>query len=330
MKINLQKLIEPTLLQTVLIYLISFALWMILYFVNRQAYPMNGVVGTFAEKILSSSSLLAQILSFGFVVLNSFALAELNNKFSIIRARTFIPQFVYLLLSVCWLPIHGNYLAQIVLFFILTAISVTFNMYKDNRAVEQAFLSFFLIAIASLLIPEYAVLAIAFWCGYFYLKCFSSKTFFAGLWGFITPWILFFSVLYFFRNQNDFSSYFQGYSTPYFAFNIDYIPVIVYVSAMIFILIVAVFQMMTKSHQDNIQTRNELNFIRLIGFFALLLLAFRFSDYSAYLPLIAIIFAIITAHSFTLFRNLFNSLIFILFFIINLLLALYIIYLQYL
>ncbi len=329
MKINLQKIIEPTLIQTILIYLISFALWMILYFVNRQAYPMNGVAGDFAEKILPSSSVFAQILCFVFVVINSLTMAQLNNKFSIIRARTFMPQFLFLFISVCWLPIHGNYLAQIALFFILTAISVTFNMYKDNRAVEQAFLSFFLIAIASLLIPEYSVLIIAFWCGYFYLKCFSGKTFFAGLFGFLTPWILLFSVLYFFLNQTNFTSFFQVFDVQYFTFNADYIPVIVYVSAMILILIVAVFQMMNKSHQDNIQTRNELNFIRLIGFFALLLLAFRFSDYNAYLPLIAMIYAILVAYSFTLIRNLFNSIFFILFCVVNLLFVFYVVYLQY-
>jgi hypothetical protein len=329
MKINLQKLIEPTLFQTVLIYLVSFALWMFLYFINRQTFPMNGIAGDFAEKILPSSSLIAQILCFGIVVINSLAMAQLNNKFTIIRARTFMPQFVFLFLSVCWLPVHGNYLSQIALFFILTAISITFNMYKDNRAVEQAFLSFFLISIASLLIPEYAVLIIAFWCGYFYLNCFSGKTFFAGLWGFLTPWILLFSMFYFFWSQNNFTSFFQGFNTQYFTLNADDIPIVVYISVMILILIVAVFQMMNKSHQDNIQTRNELNFIRLIGVFTLLLLVFRFANYNAYLPLIAMVYALLVAYSFTLIKNLFNSLFFILFCAVNLLFVFYIVYLQY-
>lgn len=63
--------------------------------------------------------------------------------------------------------------------------------------------------------------------------------------------------------------------------------------------------------RENIQARNELVFFRIVAVALILLIIFRFSNITAYLPLVAAVFAILSAYTFTLLKNLFYSIVFI-------------------
>lgn len=323
MKIDLQRLIVPTLPMTVLTYVVSFALWMFFYVVYKYPFPMPGEVGGMAEYLLSSQSLLAHIISFSIVMLNSMLIAQMNNKFSFIRTRTFLPTFIYLFISACWLQIQGNYIANLASFFVLLAIFLSLDMYKKPLDVEKAFLSFFLLALSSFLVPDYTYLIVLFWIGYFMLKCFSGKVFFASVFGFVTPWILFFSIVYFLNGEVGFVTEIPAFFYNYSIFYYENIPVIVYVGIMVLILALTLTQMIAKSRQDNIQTRNELNFIKMLSFGVAMLFVFRFSNYVSYMPLIAVFFSILTAYTFTLIKSMFNSIVFISLFVFSLFFAFY-------
>lgn len=286
---------------------------------------MPGEVGSIAESLLPSGSLVAHLLSYAIVVLNSMIIAQMNNKFSFIRIRTFMPTFVYLLVSTCWLPVHGNYVANLASFFVLLAIFLSLDMYKMPRGVEHAFLSFFLLALSSFLVPDYSYLIVLFWLGYFFLKCFSGKVFFASVFGFITPWILYLSVVFFIFREKAFVSNIPAFFYQYSIFHYENIPSIVYVGVMLLIFIFSIVQMVAKSRQDSIQTRNELDFLKLLVLGVVLLFVFRFSNYVSYLPLIAILYAILTAYTFTLIKSLFNSIVFIAMIAVSFLVAFYLI-----
>ena len=325
MKHDLQKLIVPTLPVTVFTYVVSFAVWMSFFAVYKYPFPMPGEIGSLGESFLPSQSIVAQIVSYAIVVLNSMVIAQMNNKFSFIRTRTFMPTFIYLLVSVCWLPIHGNYVANLAAFFVLLAIFLSLDMYKMARGVEHAFLSFFLLGLSTFLVPDYTYLIVLFWIGYFFLKCFSLKVILASIFGFITPWILYLSVIFFIFNQKGFVSDIPAFFYRYSIFHYENIPAIVYVAIMILIFVFSIVQMVAKSRQDSIQARNELNFLKLLILGVLMLFVFRFSNYVSYLPLIAILYAILTAYTFTLIRSIFNSIVFISLVAFSLLVAFYLI-----
>ena len=76
-----------------------------------------------------------------------------------------MPPFIYLLLSVCWLPAYGNYVAALGSMFVLLGLYLSLGMYKDKN-VEIAFLSFFFLALSSFLIHEFVILTLIIWIGF--------------------------------------------------------------------------------------------------------------------------------------------------------------------
>ncbi len=325
MKTYLQKFISPSLPVSVVNYIVCFGAWMMFYFIYKYPYPMPGEIGSIAESILPSRSLFAHLLSFAVIVFNSMVIAQMNNKFSFIRTRTFLPTFIYLLVSTCWLPLHGNYVANLASLFVLLAVFLSLVMYKMPQGVEQAFLSFFLLALSTLLVPDYTYLLLLFWIGYFFLKCFSFRVLFASVFGFLTPWILYFAVNFFIFNEKGFVSGIPAFFYRYSIFHYENIPVIVYVALVILVFVLSIVQMTARSRQDSIQARNQLDFLKLLFFGVALLFAFRYSNYVSYLPLVAILFSVLTAYTFTLIRNLFNYIVFISFIVLSFLFAFYLV-----
>ena len=326
MKPSLQRIITPTLPVTALTYLVSFALWTGLYFVYRYPNPMPGYAGSMAENILSSQSIFAYLLSYAFTVLNSLLIAQMNNKFAFIRTRTFMPVFIYLLISTFWLQIHGNYLAVIAAFFVLIAVFLALEMYKDTKGVEQAFLAFLCLAVSSFLVHEVVFLLLFFWIGFGILRCFSARTFFASVFGFITPLIFVFSILFFAFNQTVLFPDIQGVIFEYQLFEYGNIPWLIYFGLLFVIFSIAMMGLSTNTRHDVIQARNMLIYFRILALGLVLLLIFRFSSFTSYLPLIAAFFAILTAYTFTLIRNLFYYIVFIVLCVMSVAFAFYQIY----
>lgn len=326
MKVSLQRIITPTLPVTAITYLVSFGLWIGLYFVYRYPNPMPGYAGSIAENILSSESIIAYLISYIFTVLNSLLIAQMNNKFAFIRTRTFMPVFVYMLISTFWLQIHGNYLAVIAAFFVLIAVFLALEMYKDSKGVEQAFLSFFCLAVSSFLVHEVVFLLPFFWIGYGILRSLSTRTVFASVFGFITPLIFVFSILFFALNQTVLFPDIKGVIFEYQLFDYKNIPFLIYFGALFLIFSIAMMGLSTNTRHDVIQARTMLIFFRVMALGMLLLLIFRFSSYTSYLPLIAAFFAILTAYTFTLVRNLFYYILFIVLCVLSLAFVVYQIY----
>lgn len=330
MKINLQPIISPSLPMTIFYYVIFFGIYMGFYWLYDFPQAIQGHVGTFAETLLPSKSLIANLVTFGVIVLNSMIIAQMNNRFAIIRTRTYLPTFIYLLLSVCWLPAYGNYVAALGATFALLALYLSLGMYKDKKSVEQAFLSFFFLALSSFLIPEFAVLTVIFWIGFAFLNSFSGKVFFASVFGFVTPWILFFSSLIFIVGHTDILPEVQEFVMNYSILNYRNIPTFLYIAIMTFILITSLVQIATNSRQDSIQTRNTLNFIKALIFAMMLLILFRYTGFASYMPFTALLFALLTAYIFTLLKNFFNSIVFIVLCAVNFIFAFYLLIISYL
>lgn len=309
---------------TAFIYVVSFGVWMGFYRLYDFPLEMNGFVGNLAESYLPSNSLIANLITFGIVVLNSMIIAQMNNRFVIIRTRTFMPPFIYLLLSVCWLPAYGNYVAVLGSMFVLLGLYLSLGMYKDKN-VEIAFLSFFFLALSSFLIHEFVILTVLFWIGFAILNSFSGRVFFASVFGFLAPWILFFAIRYYFFNPTFLIPKVHEFVLNFSVFSVDVMVLFVYAVILIFVLAVSLIQITTNSRQDSIQTRNILNFFKLLIFSLSLLLIFRNSGFVSYLPLLAIIFSLITSYIFTLLKNTFNFIVFLVLCATSFLVAFYLI-----
>lgn len=310
-------------LMTALFYILFLGVGLGFYWLYDFPFMMQGQIGIYAETLLPSKSLVANLITFGIVILNSLIIAQMNNRFAIIRTRTFVPTLIYLLLSVCWLPAYGNYIATLGSTFALIAFYFSLGMYKNKKSVELAFLSFFFLALSSFLVPEFAVLTAVFWIGFAILNCFSGKVFFASVFGFLTPWILLVSTLVFLFGVTEIIPDVEQFVMKFSILDYRNIPTFIYLAVMLFILITSLVQISANDRQDSIQTRNILNFLKILIFSMLLLVVFRYSTFAAYMPFTALLFALISAYIFTLLKNLINYIVFIVLCVVNFAFAFY-------
>ncbi|MFV0487550.1 MAG: hypothetical protein ACK5NL_10220, partial [Vibrio fluvialis] len=255
-------------------------------------------------------------------------IAQINNRYAIIRTHTFLPTFIYLLLSASWLPAYGNYIALIAASFVLLAAYITLGMYKEKGSVEQAFLVFFFLGLASLLINEFVILVLVFWIGFILLNSFSTRVFFASILGFLVPWIFWFAIPYFFFDKIVFLYDYHWVDIDLSVFDYRNIPAFLYAGTMLAILIIAFVQISTNYRQLSIEAGRILLFFRVLLISLLLFILLHFIGLPSYMPLLAIFYALVTAYVFTLLKNTFNSVVFMTLCVLNLVSASYLLIIQ--
>jgi len=193
-----------------------------------------------------------------------------------------------------------------------------FSMSRDRNATEPAFMGSFLISVSSLLINAYIFLIPVCWIGFIIFQSFSLRTFLASIFGTLAPWILFLSARYIFLGSFDLPHVFSV--IPSLTFNISTIslPILIYSGALLFFIVVSILGVFSLSNGDAIHTRNKLNFMILL-LICLILLALIFrTQFTLFLPFIALIFSLLFSHPFTLKHNNFYGILFIIFCALNL------------
>jgi hypothetical protein len=303
MKVTLKNIIVPSIPLAVLLVLGCIGIWFSSYFGARTVDPgiHNSPIVQHIESAISSNTLLSNIISLSFTLFNAFLLAQINNRFTIIRTRTFLPAFTFLLLMASWNDTHLTNGSHFVLTLICFSLFYFFNMSRNRNASEQAFMGSFLISVSSLLINPLILLIPICWIGFIIFQSFSLRTFLASIFGSLAPWILFISSKLLFSQSIDPASIF--FLKPNLTF-IDIaaisLPVIIYSAFFLFFTIVSIIALISLSNGDAIDTRNKLNFLILL-LITLMIIAIMFRDqFVAFLPFIALVFSLLFSHPFTL------------------------------
>ncbi len=309
-KMNLQKLNVPPLYVPVLVYLVSLALWVFTYYTYGNSLEASARPG-FVEKLLPQNSEAAHLVSFVLMLLNSLLITQMNNRFSFIRTRSFIPSLIFLILNVSWVRLHGHVAAHLTAFLMLFAIFLSLDTYKNKYAQEHRFLVFLLLGLSTLMVPELLFLAPFFWLGYYFLKSSGVRSFLASLFGLLTPWLFLYGIRFFFISLEnpfpDFGAFFMNYSLFYS----DKLVFLGYFVLMSIVFVLMLSQMVRHSVRESLQTKDELNFLGTLVAGVALLIIVRFESFRELLPLIAFFFAVITSYSFSLRRSTFNNVVFI-------------------
>jgi NADH:ubiquinone oxidoreductase subunit 6 (subunit J) len=95
------------------------------------------------------------------------------------------------------------------------------------------------------------------------------------------------------------------------------LPEVIYFGTLLVIFIICTIGMFSLSNNDAIHTRNKLNFMLLLIITLIILASIFQSQHSSFLPLIALTFALLVSHPFTLKQNNFYGIIFLIFCAIN-------------
>lgn len=323
LKINLQKIITPSIFFTVFTFIVSIAAWIFFYYLNPVVHPMNGSIGNFAEKIIPSSSLLAHILTLVLSIFLALLITQINNRYAFISTRTFLHTLLFLLLSTCLITIHGNYLTYLAALFVIYAIYLFFNNYGKENGTEIAFLGFVFLGLSIFLIPEYIFLIPLFWMGFYQIRTLSIRTFFASILGFLVPWLIVYVFIYFSTNQ---LNYYPDFLSVFSNFSIIHFKTVQTTFFALFILLVTIILLVnvaSRTNRESIKTRKILYFFQIIGFGLILLMIFTSSNFHAYIPLGLSFFSILASYTFTFKRSVFHSMLFILLCLISVLFAFY-------
>jgi len=319
MRVSLKNLIIPSIPLAVFLVGSCFVIWMSSFVGERNTTfsTQNTSIAESLQFVFLPNTLLSNIVCFTLTLLNAFLVAQINNRFTIIRTRTFLPILIFLLLLGTWNQTHAMIGSHLVLTLFILALYYFFNMSRDRKASEEAFMGSFLISLSSLLINPMIFIIPLCWIGFVMFQSFSLRTFLASLFGMIAPWILYLSVA--FMLQPDFNIY--------HLFNLNFnselsisnfsLPEIIYAISISLIMIISIVEMYSITNSDAINTRNKLDFL-LFLLVSLVILSFIFrNQFISFLPIIALVYSLLISHPMTLKQNNFNGILFLIFCMIN-------------
>jgi len=319
MRISIKKIIAPNIPLTVFLVSTCCAIWM-LSFEGGHTFTINFQQNSIQEILKSvflPTSILSKVVSLVLTLFNAFLIAQLNNRFTIIRTRTFLPFFIFLLLMGTWNQTHFAIGSHVSLTLFLIALFFFFNMSRDEKASEEAFMGSLLISLSSLMINQLIFLIPVCWIGFMIFQSFSLRTFLASLFGTIVPWIFFAGIMYLGNNNITFASIFDlGFN---FAIQLSFFTLaeIIYTAIITIIMIIGLVGLFSISGSDAIHTRNKLNFLVFLQI-ALLVLSFIFrNQLFCFLPYFALVYSFLISYPLTLKLNNFYSIIFIIFCTLN-------------
>ncbi|MDR2840615.1 MAG: DUF6427 family protein [Paludibacter sp.] len=314
-------LVKPRFSTVIIFFLTVVIVWIALYYVIPENSE-NAIPSVFAQNIESNfmlSPLLLVIISLLLTLLNAYLIYGLNNRFAIIRTRTFLPVFVYLLLMTVWFHSHYFVYEYFALTMLLLSIFVSFSMYHNRNAPEQAFAGTLILSIGSLLITPLVLFVPINWIIFVRYKCFSLRNFAASLIGLLLPWGFYFFISYYFLSD---TLWVQQFTKP-FLIDIEFAAhptiEIVYITLLILLYIAGHCSMLRAMRNDSLQIRAKLDIIFYYGIAAFVFAIVFSGQHYVFLPFIAFSFSFLFSHPITLTYSKFTKLLFIVFTVLNLL-----------
>jgi len=320
LKIDLRNYIVPSIPFALLLMAFIVALWFTDIFTPitfaydfADKQPVNNLNNYFA-----SHKLMSNILSLLLTGFNAYLIGLLNNRFTIIRARSFLPVLFFIFLLSCWHDTHSLVFSHASLTLFILAIFVFFSAYHNNLATEQAFLSSLLIATASLIFEPLIFLIPILWIGFILFRSLSFRMLLATLIGVLTPWLIYITARTYlqfdFLISNQIQSSFQ-IGLPVLNRPINEI---IYLSGLFIIFIISIIGIYTEINNDSLKTRAYIHFIIILALAAFILSMLFMRFFYVFLPFVAMPFAILVSYPITLKKNNFYRILFIIFVLINL------------
>ena len=320
MRVSLKNIIVPSIPLAVFLVGTCFVVWMSAYVGARYSTfaTQNTSIADSLQSIFLPNSLLSNLACIAFTLLNAFLVAQINNRFTIVRTRTFLPILIFLILMGCWNQTHASIDANLGLTFFILALFNFFSMSRDRKASEQAFMGSFLISLISLFINPFILIIPVCWIGFMIFQCFSLRTFLASVFGTLSPWILYLTFVYLQHPESDYSQLFNLKINVDLSLTTFTLSEIIYSAAIGLIMIISIAGLYSITNSDAINTRNKLNFL-LFLLISLIVISFIFrNQFISFLPVIALVYSMLISHPLTLKQNNFYGILFLIFCLFNL------------
>ena len=305
-------------------FLCYLAVWAVAFFYGGSTVFSENLspAATVIQSAFVQNNLLLTLLCFLTSSLNAVLLAVFCNRFILVNTRSVLSIFIFLLLTGVWGCSYTSLYSHLALTLFIVSLFSFFRMYHNSNAVEHAYMGSFLIACASIIVPEYIFLILTCWVALFGFKSFSLRVFLASIIGILTPFILYFSCLYLFDGNVDFhwliNHFIANITLSIGNFSGYYI---VYAVIVLLILLLCIINVYTGFSKNTIHARKNINFILFIFISSIVIHIFFIKSFTSIIPLTILGSAIFLSHTFALKQTKFLRFLFVCFFLISILFA---------
>lgn len=202
----LLKFFKQTLPQVItMIILLSVLLWLKSSFSDFvQPYYFESITMPFYSLIMnwtSNNVFIGRIITFLVSLFIGFYLLHINSKHIVIKQRTYLLSFFYIILISSLISLQQINPAVFAAFFLVFAIDHILSIYHKEIVLDNLFRAGFFIAIASLFYAPTLFYFFAALLSIISIRTFNIREWFALLFGLITPWFFYFFYHYFFNND---------------------------------------------------------------------------------------------------------------------------------
>ena len=259
-----------------------------------------------------------------------YLMIEINTAFTLIRTRTTMPVCIFWMIATSLFFLHPFEWENLVPLAFLLSVYQLFQSYESNSPAIPIYHAFFFISLGSLVFPPFIYFSPILWGSMIPFRSLSGKSLLASLLGLITPyWFLFGYAFYF-----DQMSLFLNPLREMVHFHpIEYghltIPEIISWGIITLLLIISGSHYWQISYMDKTRTRIYHSFLVIVGLCVTLWSILQPIYLHALIVIQLICAAFLGGHLFTLTRNRFSGIFFIVTFVTVTLLTIYNLWMQF-
>ena len=271
-----------------------------------------------------------ELISLGVTIIIGYVFIETNTTFNLIRTRTSMPVCLYWLIATALFFLHPFEWTNLVPLVFILATYQLFHSYESVSSSPFIFHSFLFIGLGSIAFPQLLYMVPMLWGSMIPFRAISIKSFFASIIGLMTPyWFIFGYALYF----NEMHILLTPLREATHLYPIDYshltLPEIASWGFITLLLIVSGFHYWQISYMDKTRTRIYHSYLAIAGFWATLLSILQPVHLCEWLSIQLICTAFLCGHLFSLTRNRFSGIFFIVTFVLYILLMSFNLWMQY-
>lgn len=264
------------------------------------------------------------------VALTGYLMIETNTAFNLIRTRTTFHLTVYFLLATALVFLHPFEWGNLMPILFMIIISQLFKSYESSVAAVPVYHAFLFTGLGSLIFPQLVYYLPLFMGSMFSFRAISLKSLLAALLGLLTPyWFLFGYTFYF----DQMSVFYEPLKEIIHLYPINYgaIPLYEWISWGFITLLsmTSGVHYLFVAYQDKTRTRIYLTFLVVAVVWTILFGILQPQHLHDLMHIHIVLTAILTGHLFSLTRNRFSSICFIVTFVMFILLTFYNIWMQY-
>ena len=254
----------------------------------------------------------AELGSLAIIAATGYLMIEMNTAFSLIRTRTAFPVCIYWYSMASLFFLHPFDWTQFVPLLFILAVYQLFNSYESSSAPSWIYHSFLFIGIASLAFPQILYFAPIFLISTISFRSLSGKALFASLLGLATPYWFLLGHAFYHDQMHLFYAPFQELC-QFYPISYQTIPNHVLFSwgFITGLLLITGFHYLLVSYQDKTRTRIYLSFMLAISICTAVFIALQPQHIYTLFPIQLIGTSFLAAHLFTLTRNRFSNIFFL-------------------